>query len=142
MAWSDNILTFTVTGLLQALVHVSNKMSRGRYHELKGLVSFEVSFLLIFWCSSQRHRDENYDWIVSDGGVRGEEVRFSHRRSEEAALRQHGWHHICASRRRLCGLWPVRWAVTVDLRRFKVLFPSFMEKKAFRPLKLPCLHSF
>ncbi|XP_024114068.1 m-AAA protease-interacting protein 1, mitochondrial [Oryzias melastigma] len=29
-------------GVKQALVHVSNKMSRGRYHELKGLVSFEM----------------------------------------------------------------------------------------------------
>ncbi|KAM9309693.1 m-AAA protease-interacting protein 1, mitochondrial [Pholidichthys leucotaenia] len=39
-------------GVKQALVHVSNKMSRGRYHELKGLVSAEMMAYVEKRCSS------------------------------------------------------------------------------------------
>ncbi|XP_030604702.1 m-AAA protease-interacting protein 1, mitochondrial isoform X2 [Archocentrus centrarchus] len=39
-------------GVKQALVHVSNKMSRGRYHELKGIVSSEMLEYVEKTCSS------------------------------------------------------------------------------------------
>ncbi|XP_004078446.3 m-AAA protease-interacting protein 1, mitochondrial [Oryzias latipes] len=39
-------------GVKQALVHVSNKMSRGRYHELRGLVSYEMAEYVEKRCSS------------------------------------------------------------------------------------------